>query len=125
VKNAIELALAICRLGCYPRNVRGIASIVVAICLMAASGVRPSECSGGGDTHHTSQLACAGAGVAGALVSRRDGAGPDLRIAAFTIPSVSVALAAPRAVAELCERSLHGAIDTQVPTRCARGPPRG
>jgi hypothetical protein len=103
--------------------VRRIASIVVAICLVAACGVRPVDRSGG-DTH-TSQLARAGAGLAGTLVSRRDGAAPDLRLAPFTIPSVSLALTAPHAVAERCDNRLHRAVDTQVPTRCSRGPPRG
>jgi hypothetical protein len=102
---------------------RGIVSLVVAVCLWAAAGVRADESAAGSEAH-TSQLVGVSHALAAHLAPRRDGAGPDLRLAPFTIPSVSTAAAAARSIAAVAGRTSPIAVDDgQVPTRSSRGPP--
>jgi hypothetical protein len=106
--------------------VRGIASIVVAVCLLAASGVRAEDTSRG--DARTSQLLAAGQTGAASLVQRRDGARGglhDLRLAPFTLPARPAVAPASRSIAAVVDRAPHRIVDDVAPARSARGPPRG
>jgi hypothetical protein len=102
---------------------RGVVSLVVAVCLLAAGGARADESVAGSETH-TSQLVGVSHALAAHLAPRRDGAGPDLRLAPFTLPLVAAAAAAARSIAAVAGRtSLIAVDDGEVPTRSSRGPP--
>jgi hypothetical protein len=104
-------------------GVRAIASAVVALCLLAAGAARADDRSR--NDARTSQLVSAGLALTANLAPRREGASPDLRLAPFTIPSVSIAVAARRSIFALAGRTPAHAVDNQVPARSSRGPPSG
>jgi len=103
--------------------VRAIASFVVALCLLAASGVR-AEATDRGDAR-TSQVLAAGHTGAASLVQRRDGGPHELRLAPFTLPTAPAVAPASRSIAAVADRAPHGPADDVAPARSARGPPRG
>jgi len=103
---------------------RWIASIVAAVCLLAAGGVRPAPELRSGH-QRDARLVPATAPAAGVATHRRDGARSDLRLAPFALPA-SAELPVPppaRIAAVACIRD-----DVSVatpPSPCSRGPPRG
>jgi hypothetical protein len=103
--------------------VRGIASLIVAFCLLAAGGVRARDPVGRDD--RAPQLLAAGHALAASLAPRRDGGAPEQRLAAFTVPAVPALPSPPRAAAAVSDARPHGFAQTQLPARSARGPPCG
>jgi hypothetical protein len=102
--------------------VRWIASLVVALCLVAAGAARPDDA--GASRSHTS-LASAGHGLAANVAPRRVVAGHDLGLSAFTLPTTPAADEPSRTVTVPCDRAPDRALATQIFTRSSRGPPAG
>lgn len=113
--------LAISARGCYPRSVRGIVSVVVTLCLMAAGGARAEETRR--SEAHGAQLVGVSHALVATLMPRRDGTGSELRIAPFTIPALALDVAAPPSTVLPLVSAPQIAAVTRLPARSSRGPP--
>jgi hypothetical protein len=106
---------------------RGIASLIVTLCLLAAGSVRAQGPIGREDA--APQLVAANHALVASLAPRRDAGGRDLgrdlRLAPFTIPASAHDLPAVRTVAAGSDRIPPWVLDARVPARSSRGPPCG
>jgi len=103
---------------------RWIASIVAAVCLLAAGGVRPAYELRSGH-QRDARLLPATAPAAAIATHRRDGARSDLRLAAFALPASSELPAPPPARIAAVACLVDDVAVATPPAPCSRGPPRG
>lgn len=104
---------------------RGIASLIVALCLLAAGGLRahdPGELGGRDD--RAPQLS-AGHGVLASLAPRREGGSHELRLAAFPVPASPAVPPPPRVAVVVCDARPPWIVSARLAARSARGPPLG